>query len=910
MKIKNNTNKKSGNLRKKISVFFLLVFVINFGALAITNTKAFAASSTDDITKSWLTYTALADCSYGFSNNVSQGDWEAYNPFRDNKYTGAINPIAGEFATEYLYPGPQVYDKGGINCRDKKWSKDVFSGMWKFASPDDFFTKLGYVKNSNNEYVSDSMNFDTLHRAIIDNNPELFPNQYDPPKGVEYNAHLWTFLNKCGGKEATVQSDIELAKKNEGKFGMIQVYDPATNTMVEKPYVMNDPKSYEPIGSAYATSDGGGRVMGTEKPWPNATKVSCQHVRDILQNKALAADYLELVKYSVGTGAEAPSGAGTAGPDTAAEDKTDCTDVVGVFGWLICELGDKADMLVTTLEGALYKMLRVPELEFGREIYTQWNVFRSMATSLLILIGLVAIAAQVFNLDFISAYTMRKIIPKLIIATILMFLSYYLLSLAISFVNALGNGVASLIMGSFDNGELLKQTKEGGAIHYILDNGKFSGTPTIVASSSAIIMALVGYITAGGAGLLIMGMAVVLFASLTAFVSLIIRKVMIIGLVMIAPLAIVAWILPSTEKWFKKWWETFIKLLIMFPLVMGLLAIGHVGAYLIAQTSAAFSDSASSFEGGITMLMVFVAYFAPYFFIPSMFKTAGGAFATISGALNNKGKDWGKKSGDYTTNAGKKFIAKRAANANHDFTRKLYRGASYAASGAIVPFGMGRSARAATAASNDEMVQKEKKEMETMIDVKLRGLNDTEVARKLIDLAGNRNQDIANAALSQMQKRNMNSELGDAFIESEQARKNIIKKQRTDDAYNSYVKEKHKDLHEDNWNSNGTVNAEKFQANYAGMREEDVLALHGSSLDRQNNAGMNHLTGMSFNEIFRTHEVVNPDGTRSMVTSRAAESMQGIWASNQKFQSAGLRTKDAVRQAVGARPGQAPGAGT
>ncbi|MDQ5953847.1 MAG: hypothetical protein QG647_583, partial [Patescibacteria group bacterium] len=471
-----------------------------------------------------------------------------------------------------------------------------------------------------------------------------------------------------------------------------------------------------------------------------------------------------------------------------------CTDALGVFGWLICEVGDKADFLVNFIEDALYDLLRVPELEVGSDVYQQWGVFRSMATSLLILIGLVAIAAQVFNLDFVSAYTMRKVIPKLIIATIMLFLSYYFLSLAITFVNALGDGVASLIMGPFADGQLLQQSKDGGAIAWILESGNFGAPDSTVAQTAAISMALVAFVTQGGAGLVVIGIMFVLFACLTAFVSLVIRKIMLLGLVMIAPLAIVAWILPSTEKWFKKWWETFSKLLIMYPLIMGLIAIGTVGAYLIAQTGDTMASIdpnvatnplaspatiilfAAVFTGGITMLMVLVAYFAPYFFIPSMFKTAGSAFSAISNGLSSKGKQWGKSAAEYSSGGLNKALANKAANGrSYKYTNKLrrklgreekvgtaeqrrfYRGLSYVSQGAIIPEAMGgRASRAAAVSKNDKLVQEEKQQLETLVDVKLRGLNEEAVVEALSKMVKGDNQAMASVGLDQMKKRNLN----------------------------------------------------------------------------------------------------------------------------------------------------------
>nr|HPR10434.1 hypothetical protein [Candidatus Saccharibacteria bacterium] len=61
-----------------------------------------------------------------------------------------------------------------------------------------------------------------------------------------------------------------------------------------------------------------------------------------------------------------------------------------------------------------------------------------------------------------------------------------------------------------------------------------------------------GIAAIGGAGLfgLLIPIILVIGAVVVAFITLVLRKVFILALVLIMPLAIVAWILPGTQKWF------------------------------------------------------------------------------------------------------------------------------------------------------------------------------------------------------------------------------------------------------------------------------------------------------------------------------------------------------------------------
>src|SRR6185312_3712285 len=93
------------------------------------------------------------------------------------------------------------------------------------------------------------------------------------------------------------------------------------------------------------------------------------------------------------------------------------------------------------------------------------------------------------------------------------------------------------------------------------------------------------------------------------------------------PVAIVAYILPNTERVYKLWWESFSKALLMFPLIAGFIAAGRV-----------FSAVALHSGGILNGFIGFAAYFAPYFLIPATFKLAGGAIRQIGGFVNDRSR--------------------------------------------------------------------------------------------------------------------------------------------------------------------------------------------------------------------------------------------------------------------------------
>jgi hypothetical protein len=136
----------------------------------------------------------------------------------------------------------------------------------------------------------------------------------------------------------------------------------------------------------------------------------------------------------------------------------------------------------------------------------------------------------------------------------------------------------------------------------------------------------------------------VVMALLTAFLVLVFRKMLIILLVILAPLAFIAWVLPGTDRYWKLWKDNFTKLLLMFPMIMGLIAAGKIFASITAgSTALLFSPHLavthlgplpvlyiSSVTGFANLLIIIAAYFAPYFLLPQTYKWGGTAMGAIA----------------------------------------------------------------------------------------------------------------------------------------------------------------------------------------------------------------------------------------------------------------------------------------
>lgn len=227
-----------------------------------------------------------------------------------------------------------------------------------------------------------------------------------------------------------------------------------------------------------------------------------------------------------------------------------------------------------------------------------------------------------------DAYSVKKILPRLVIAVIGIQLSWIIFTNVIYFVSILAYGIEGLIYAPF-----------GGVSKLTLANILATGNGT-----SGLFAALVGAggLGAIGAALSLGGVVSLAFTCLLAifigFTMLVLRRVLIIFLLVLAPVALVAWIIPGTEKYWKLWWESFSKLLLLYPMILGVVAVGRVFAFIAVQPTNGSSGGVGAITSISQLLIVLVGVFGPFFLIPKLFTLAGSAFANLTGMVNNRSK--------------------------------------------------------------------------------------------------------------------------------------------------------------------------------------------------------------------------------------------------------------------------------
>lgn len=323
------------------------------------------------------------------------------------------------------------------------------------------------------------------------------------------------------------------------------------------------------------------------------------------------------------TDAIPPSTNSTTPGGDSAEKKQSC-NVEGI-GWIVCPVMRFMSQIVDQAYGAISTLLTTPAIDTSTSdtnpMYKAWSTMRSFANIIFVIGFLVIIFSQITSVG-LNNYGIKKMLPRLIIAAILVNISYWLCAIAVDISNILGVSLKSLMDTTSSSLYV-----DGGAV----SSGGGGGWDVLT-------IGVLG--TAGAVALLYLELSVLfpmLIAALLAIVTVVLvltlRQALIIILIVISPLAFVAYLLPNTEKWFSKWRELFQVLLLMFPIIAIIFGGSALASTIISNVAHSTKDPNIILEimaAGITII--------PLFIVPVVMKTAGGLLNRFGGIINNPNK--------------------------------------------------------------------------------------------------------------------------------------------------------------------------------------------------------------------------------------------------------------------------------
>jgi hypothetical protein len=308
--------------------------------------------------------------------------------------------------------------------------------------------------------------------------------------------------------------------------------------------------------------------------------------------------------------------AGPTGPSPSSDNNASACNDASSFAWVICP----AITTVTNLTQYIFENILIPILQVSplndpanSALRIVWGIFRSLADVFFVVIFLIMIFGTAISTG-IDSYTVKKVLPRLVIAAILVQFSYFICGLVIDIGNVLGVGIITLFNGAVSG--IPGDPNAHAAANVFLNN---LGLGVVLAGTAGILVWL-------AAPMLLFMLLGLLISIVTFLVTLILRLLLINVLVVLSPVAFVLWVLPNTEKLFKMWLNNFTKVVMMFPMMALLLGAG----VLVRAVSVAGGNQ-------INQLIGLVAPIIAFCMMPMTFKWAGSAMSGVGKVVGGRG---------------------------------------------------------------------------------------------------------------------------------------------------------------------------------------------------------------------------------------------------------------------------------
>lgn len=401
------------------------------------------------------------------------------------------------------------------------------------------------------------------------------------------------------------------------------------------------------------------RKVYTSYPGLNEQNRACSQIASDI--KKYAPDYAAWVRNHVET-PTAEAGTGTSGDG---EDKTSC--IINGVGWIVCTVANFIADVVDRLYGLMEIMLKIPPIDTDitsgtNAIYNVWGNARSFANVLFVIAFLVIIYSQITGAG-ISNYGIKNLLPRLILVAILVNVSYWICAILVDISNIMGHSIYAVLENVRDNMNLEYKPQWTTVVAGLLaaQAGTLTAAGGVVAVSAA---AAAGFGPAMAYLVLPLVLGAVLAVIIAIFV-LVARQALVVALILVAPIAFCAYLLPNTEKFFQTWKKAFITMLVFYPLFSLVFGAAQIaGLSLIAA-----SEGASAVQQPVLILMGMGVQVMPLIATPLLVKFSGGLISGVANGFNNRGKGLLSKASRLSRGAAKYNAMKTLSGNNQPKTR-------------------------------------------------------------------------------------------------------------------------------------------------------------------------------------------------------------------------------------------------
>jgi hypothetical protein len=167
----------------------------------------------------------------------------------------------------------------------------------------------------------------------------------------------------------------------------------------------------------------------------------------------------------------------------------------------------------------------------------------------------------------VGNYNIKRLVPRFILAVVFVNLSYYICQAMVDLSNVIGVTIQQLLVDG------VAKNIGPSAMPLASGPGKYDAASLSDLTSQIISMNNLQWILLAPLTAIVMTSAIVCSILI---VVLIIRKALIVALVLLAPLAFFAYLLPNTSEYFSKWMKLFASTLLLFPVIAILIGVGQI----------------------------------------------------------------------------------------------------------------------------------------------------------------------------------------------------------------------------------------------------------------------------------------------------------------------------------------------
>lgn len=305
------------------------------------------------------------------------------------------------------------------------------------------------------------------------------------------------------------------------------------------------------------------------------------------------------------------------------EDKDVSTCAVNQLGYIVCPIMGVMAEVTDRFFNWLQSMLEVKPILGDREspMFKGWSMMVSIANVAFIIAFLLMVYSYLTSYG-IKQYDIRYMAPRIVVAALLVNVSFYICALLVDVSNILGATIQDMLL-NLRHDMMQDQTMNQMTMPTFVEITAFALSGGALAATALV------QLSAGGTVWLLMPVLTV--AILAIFVTVAVlaaRQALITVLIIISPLAFVAFVLPSTQKYFDKWREIFQTMLLMYPIFSVIFGGSQLASYIIAQTA----DSSE-----VLIIAMFVSM-APLIITPFLIRFSGSLLGKFAGIVNNPSK--------------------------------------------------------------------------------------------------------------------------------------------------------------------------------------------------------------------------------------------------------------------------------